>query len=54
MTTWPRGPAGSWGDIEVICCDFRLRGGVGKRATNEAGERAITPLHDVRLARGEG
>jgi len=22
MTTWPRGPAGSWGDIEVICCDF--------------------------------
>ena len=21
MTTWPRGPAGSWGDIEVICCD---------------------------------
>jgi hypothetical protein len=19
-TTWPRGPAGSWGDIEIICC----------------------------------
>jgi hypothetical protein len=27
---WPRGPAGSWGDIEAICCDCGYREEQGK------------------------